>query len=476
MLFRRHGYDPSTLDSRLRADLRISNGDGIAFGGMVGLGETFLPAFVLAAGLGELTAGLAGSVPLVMGGVLQLVSLSAVRQLRSHKRWVVVCAACQALAFLPLMIAAWRGSVTHVTVFLTAALYWGAGLATGPAWNTWMGTLVPPTVRASFFATRTRSQQVAVFCGFLAGGVALQLAAKNDRVMVTYAALFAAACVCRLVSASLLGCQSEPNPLPANMRRVPWREVLGHLSKQEGGRLLVYLVAVQAAVQMAGPFFTPFMFEKLRLSYGQFVLMISVAFLSKIIALPLWGRLGTRIGAARLLWIGGVGIVPLSGGWLISQHIAWLLVLQMVGGVVWAAYELAFFLLFFESIAEEERTSLLTIYNLFNTVAWVLGALLGGAVLWSFDATYQGYLVVFVSSSIARSLSLLLLWRLRMAPVPAGEMSVRSVAVRPGAAAMDAPVLSSLPDQVEDGFRSDDSDCDDEAHAVAMSGDSGRHD
>ena len=64
---------------RLRTDLRASCGDGAAFGGMVGVGETYLPAFVLAVGLGELTAGLVGSVPLLAGGVLQMISPSAVR-------------------------------------------------------------------------------------------------------------------------------------------------------------------------------------------------------------------------------------------------------------------------------------------------------------------------------------------------------------------------------------------------------------
>lgn len=51
-------------------DLLWSLGDGAAYGGMVGFGETFLPAFVLAVGLGEITAGLIASVPLIAGGVM----------------------------------------------------------------------------------------------------------------------------------------------------------------------------------------------------------------------------------------------------------------------------------------------------------------------------------------------------------------------------------------------------------------------
>ena len=120
-------------------------------------------------------------------------------------------------------------------------------------------------------------------------------------------------------------------PLPANMRQIPWKKVRHHLHASSGGRLLVYLVVVQAAVQMAGPFFTPFMLKKLEFTYGELVALFSVAFLSKVISLPIWGRVAKRIGARQLLWIGGIGIVPLSAGWLVSQHFAWLIVLQIIG-------------------------------------------------------------------------------------------------------------------------------------------------
>ena len=71
---------------------------------MVGLGETYLPAFALAVGLGELVAGLVASVPLLAGGVLQTVSPWGIRRLGSHKRWVVLCATVQSLTFLPLLL------------------------------------------------------------------------------------------------------------------------------------------------------------------------------------------------------------------------------------------------------------------------------------------------------------------------------------------------------------------------------------
>ena len=417
---------------------------------MVGFGETYLPAFALAVGLGEMAAGMVSSVPLVAGGLMQLASPMAVRLLRSHRRWVLTCAVFQALTFVPLMIAALMGSIGTATLLLIAAVYWGAGLATGPAWNTWIGTIVPRSVRSRFFAQRTRVSQASVLAGFLLGGVLLHYASAHGRGLQAFAALFGIAGVCRLLSAWMLRLQSEPVPLPDNMRQIPWKKVRHHLHASSGGRLLVYLVAVQAAVQMAGPFFTPFMLKELEFTYGELVALFSVAFLSKVLSLPIWGRVAKRIGARPLLWIGGIGIVPLSAGWLLSQHFAWLMVLQIIGGVFWAAYELAFFLLFFESIAEEERTSVLTLYNLLNTTAWVAGSLIGGVLLFSFDSSFSGYLLIFALSSVGRLAALLLLARVPRIFVDSDEMGVRTVAVRAGAASLDTPVLPSLPDQLHD--------------------------
>ena len=250
-----------------------------------------------------------------------------------------------------------------------------------------------------------------MFAGFLLGGLALQAASRYDLTLAAFATLFAVACACRLISVWMLARQSEPIPIPQDMRQLGWPEVRQCLSSRSSGRLLVYLVAVQAAVQISGPFFAPFMLKQLELSYGAYVSLISLAFLAKVMALPLLGTVAQRVGAWRLLWIGSLGIVPLSAAWIVSQHLVWLGVAQVVGGIAWGAYELAFFLLFFESIREEECTSLLTLYNLINTCAVVVGSLIGGLLLLIGGTSFSAYLMIFALSGVARLAALGLLMR-----------------------------------------------------------------
>ena len=442
------GYVHRTASSRgLRNDLVAGHVEGAAWGGMVGLGESYLPAFALAVGLGEITAGLVASVPLLAGGLMQTVSPMAVRRLGSYKRWVLICALVQALSFVPLIAAAARGHVSTTGILLVAAVYWASGLATGPAWNTWMGGLVPRSLRSRYFAQRTRASQVAVLVGVVIGGCVLQLSNRYNATHAAFLALFVAASVCRIVSFALLAVQNEPVALRSGMRRVPARKILSQLRVPGTRRLLLYLIAVQGATQVAGPFFTPFMFEKLQLSYAEYVALIATAYLTKIVALPTLGGVAHRLGALRLLWLGGIGIIPLPAMWIFSGHFGWLLFAQALAGVFWGAYELGFFLLFFDSIPEGERTGVLTLYNLGNTATWVLGSAAGGLLLYGLGTDSHTYLLLFGLSAVGRFLALPLLRGVSVADSAPCAIAVRTVGVRPIDASIDTPVLPSIPDR-----------------------------
>lgn len=409
---------------------------------MVGLGETYLSAFVLALGLGEVLAGLIVTVPMLIGALLQLVSPYAVARLGSHRRWVVACALCQALSFAPLAWGAWHGEMSAVWVFAAVSVYWGAGLATGPAWNTWVGRIIPGRIRARYFARRTRFGQAGVLLGFLCGGLSLQWGAGADVTLATFAVLFLIAMTCRLFSAGFLASQSEPRAAWRAPRLISWTELRGKLRHGNDGALLIFLLCMQMGVQIAGPYFTPFMIRHLHLSYGQYVVLLMGAFIGKILAAPALGRLAHQHGPRRLLLLGAWGIVPLSGLWLVSHSLPWLMLLQFLGGVSWAAYELAFFLMFFESIREEERTSLLTLYNLAHSAAAVAGGLIGGLILSVFGETAHIYLAIFVLSSVVRGASLLLARRIPDTRTKSRPWPLRTLAVRLTDGSIDRPIVA----------------------------------
>ena len=396
---------------RLGRDLRSSVGDAAGCGVMVGTGETYLPAFVLAAGLGEVIAGLITSLPQLAGGITQLVCSRGVRFLGSHRRWVVTCAALQGLSFLPLVIASWRGAVSSAVVIGAAVLYWSAGLASSPPWNTWMGTVVPGRVRSRYFAGRARIQQAAVLIGFLAAGAAIEFGATSENALAGFGLLFALAVGCRFVSVTCLARTSEPEPMPSNARHIPFPELLKRFCRGAEAHRLLYLSLVQGATYFATPYFAPFMLRVLKLSYGEYVFLISTAYFAKVLSMTLWGSVAARFGVRKLLWIGGIGIIPSAGAWLISNNFWFLFCVQLGSGTAWAAYELAVFLITFNSIRAEERTSVLTLFNLTTTAAMVVGSLLGAGVLIAFGTTRPVYYVLFAGSALLRTGTLYFLKR-----------------------------------------------------------------
>jgi MFS family permease len=396
-------------ESIARRDLRAIMADGAACSVMIGIGENYLAPFALALGMGELVAGLITSVPFLAGAVLQMMTPAAVRRWGSHRRWVVACVSCQALSFVPLAIAACVGAIPVWLLFILAAVYWGSGMASGPAWTSWVDMLVSNRLRACYFGRRARVAQAATLVGFAGGGLWLAYGDWLGAPLAAFAILFAVAAVCRLASAKLLSGQSEPRR-PAGL---PTAASIGSVIRQarEGGngRLLLYLWAMQAAAQVASPYFTPFMLAELRFSYAKYMLIVSISLLAKSIALPTLGRLAQRFGAWRLLWVGGVIVIPLPLFWMISQATPLLVAIQIMAGAAWATYELATFLLFFEAIDPRRRIGTLTLYNLGNAAATVAGSLVGGTILAIFDASYAGYLLVFAASCVARILTLPLL-------------------------------------------------------------------
>ena len=436
-------------DPVLKRDLRLSIGDGTLYGVMVGGGESYFQAFVLAVGLNEVFAGLIATVPVMVGSLLQLVSPRAVRLLGSHKRWVVTCSLLQAACFVPLIAAAYMGRISALSALVISSVYWGASLGTGPAWNTWQGTIIPRSLRAKFFAKRSRLCQATTLAGFLAGGFALEAGKTSGNRIEIFAVLFAVSCVCRILSSACLAFQSEPSPIPEDMRFLTLREQWRKFSRGPSGRLLLFAVAMQVGVYVAGPFFVPYMLKELGFDYTDYAILIGVSFVAKFVCLPWWGRLAHRTGAQRLLWIGAIGIIPLAGGWVVSSNYWWLLSLQLLAGAAWGAYELALVLLFFETIPEAERTSLLTLYNLANSIALAAGSLIGAGLLKWVGISVEGYLAVFAASTLLRLLTMLLLRRIPTTTVMSAAVPVRPLSVRPSAESLDAPILPGLPDQTD---------------------------
>lgn len=412
----------------------MTTADAAAFSVMVGCGEAYLPAFSLALGFGPVGAGMVASLPVLVGAIVQLVTPYAVARLGTNRGWVVACTVVQAASFLPLMVWAARGQAALWQLLVAASVYWAAGMAGAPAWNSWIGTLVPERMRTPYFAQRGRLGQFGVFLGFVVGGFVLQFGEERGQPLAAFGLLFALACACRLLStACLWSCREVRPPMreaaivaggkPDTAMPARLLATLRRMAARPSGTVVTFLCCFMFGTHFAGPYYGAYMLRELGFSYHAFMLVFGTAFLSKALALPSLGRLASRIGAVRLLFLSALAIAPAALLWLPAAHVGYLVGVQVVAGGCWAAYELAVSLVFFEAVGDRERTGAVTVYNLGLAMATVAGAACGGMLLRSLGEDRQAYAAVFATSCVLRLATLPLLVRLaaRGGRGPGGE-------------------------------------------------------
>ncbi|MFM9197334.1 MAG: MFS transporter, partial [Planctomycetia bacterium] len=410
--------------------LWVTTADAAAFSLMVGCGETYIPAFALALGLGPVAAGMMASVPVLAGAIFQLITPLAVARLGTNRGWVIACTTVQSLSFVPFAAWAIRGHATLAELLVAASVYWSAGMAGAPAWNTWMGTLIPEGMRTAYFANRSRLGQFGVFIGFVLGGLMLQWGEARGVVLLAFAGLFIAAGICRIFSTMmLLNCREFTRPGTTSVgERAPtagtarslagWLHELGHtlrrMAGSPSGPLVTYLCCLVFTAQFCAPYFTPYMLRERGFSYHACRLVLATSALAKALCLPSLGRLGSRIGSLGLLWAGGLSVIPLSLFWLPSAEIGYLVAVQVLAGGCWACWELAVALLFFDAVPHRDRTGVITVYNLGLAVATVAGASCGGLLLRALGEDSRAYVTVFAVSSLLRLATVPLLRRVRL--------------------------------------------------------------
>lgn len=433
--------------------MRRSVTDGCFWAGMMGFGDQFLPAFILAMKLGEGNAVLVSTLPGFFGAALTLLTPWAVDRLGSHKKWVVLSAGLQALMFVPLVIAAIVGAMPVWAAFAVIALYQFGGLAAGVAWSTWMSTVVPADRRAGFFSFRNRmiwtTQLVAIFAaGFVldqfkvAPGVDGAGAAGDvtaNRVLIGFVLIFSVACVCRGVSTGLLARIGEPVPLPNGHRVVPFTEVARHIRTSAESKLILAMLLIALSTNVSLGALSPFVLGSLNQPESMWAWVMGAMMVGRIAVLFRLGKVIDRVGPKAVMLIAAGGIALVHGLFLLTRPAADLLAplaahmpgalharpellyvmgVQVIAGVLYAAYDLSTWLLLLRHTRDDERTSLITLtwfgFWAFSTA----GTFVGYAILEPFklDAagakrfSYEGYMYVFAIGTALRLVTFAIMW------------------------------------------------------------------
>jgi hypothetical protein len=289
-------------------------------------------------------------------------------------------------------------------------MYWTFGLAAGPSWSSWIGSIVPPQCRTQFFAQRIRVSQLFTVVGLVIAGLALEMQGPGEQKLPIFAMLFAISAVCRYVSVGFL--QRHPDSLVnprTDTRNLLKKSFWQWIVARRTVTIIAFLFLTQMAVSISGPFFNAYMLKQLALDYHSYVLLIATAFLARVLAGGVLQKLAHRLGSTTLTHLGAILIVPMPALWVLTTSFEWLLFFQVLTGFAWGCHELGVTLLLLDKQSHKERASLLTITQLLNASAMFLGSWIGFLILGSGVISVQSYASIFLLSTAMRMLPLLVL-------------------------------------------------------------------
>ncbi|WNG49703.1 MFS transporter [Archangium minus] len=409
----------------------------VAEGVMACAGGAILTGWALYLGCGPFWVGLLGALPF-LAQLMQLPGAWLTSRFGARRVALLTVLFSRqaflplvALPFLPLPIEVKRG-----VLFTVAVAHHGLGILCNNAWVTWMGDLVPTRVRGRYFGRRTAISTLAGALATFTTGTFLDGARASEYTGPALAALAFTACVLGALSTALMALKHDPvrhrvaSPFQA-------ARVLQPLRDGAARRLLAYGMTWNAALGLAGPFFSLYLLQDLKLGFTLVALQGSAASIARMLSAPLWGKLIDRLGARWVLRACVSGLVLSPVLWVLAGPDRWwpIALEALLGGVLLSGHGLANFALSLGVSPARERPFYHAAFAMTGGAAFALASAAGGMLMRLFPPSHLllGYActalqLTFLVSALARGFAALLSRQLiepAIRPQPSGAIASR---------------------------------------------------
>lgn len=364
-------------DNRAEQSLRHSLRDAGAYSVMTGAGESYLSAFALQVQATAQDIAWLAAVPPLLGSWMQLFSAWLGERGTQRRKLILGGAVSQALlwmpiALLPLLFPAYAAPLLIASV----VLYQAASNLITPQWGSLMRELVPERQRGRYFALRTRIASLTSFIALIAGGTLLHVCKEEQLVLRGFLTLFGVAAIARLVSAYFLSRMHDPDH--AHAPRDTLRQAFRSLPGSDFLRFSLFFAFMQASTYIAAPFFSLHMLRNLEFSYLQYMTGSAITVLGQFVTLNAWGRISDRFGNRLILVVTGLMIPALPLLWTLSGNFWYLLVLQAIGGLSWAGFNLSAGNFIYDLLPDRRIAPYMALHNVLMNLGVFSGAMLGG--------------------------------------------------------------------------------------------------
>lgn len=361
---------------------------------VVGLAETYFPAFSLFKGASPIQAGVLVSVPMIFAVLFQWLLLKKFRHL-NLSTWVPLAAGIQLVSLFGLTLLATVMTDYPVTWLLVLySIYWAGYYSALPAWNRWISDLVSYEDSQKYFSARARFTQFGIVAGLLIGGVLLHFVKFDLPFEYLFAGIFAVCTIFKFITYKLFRKHTE------SLTTI-------HFEKEKAFELLKIhrsffsrYAFFNFAVYFSAPFVASYLLTERMLSYENFMWVMIGLFSGKIFLTLILSKVKKNIPAFSLLFYGAIFSAPLPILWPLCVNVPLMFGLHFISGLALACWEIGLSLSFFKNLQARDKIEVISLFYFFNVITQVLGTLAGAVILKYL--VHENYETLFLIAGIVR--------------------------------------------------------------------------
>lgn len=411
---------------------------------MVGAGETYFAAYSLSLGHSELQAGALITLPIVFGGIAQLLSPYLIKIVGSYKPIVLVGVLGQitCLAFL-LILGPWFKS-HYILLFTVVAIYWIMAMGITPAWSSWVSKLVEPENIRHFFSLRNSFGGIGTLVGLIISGVMLQYKVIFLNIS-TFQFIFIICFIARFLSLICLAIHPKVEFVKPSKMSFSFAPLGMEEKDQFLHQFFIFSSVFKIGVFFSASFFTPYMLVHLNFSYIEYTSILVSSFVGRILIGYFLRKRLSNFDINLLYLIAAICICLVPVLWLLFESVLAIVILELMTGMMWGIFEICFLVTVFEEIPTDKQSVYMTRYNLWHTLSIGIGAILGIICFYNFKEYANIYFLIFIVSTFLRGLSIFTFPRKHIkTDLKLLSNSFRSLGIRPGVGLIARPMWQLL--------------------------------
>jgi MFS family permease len=363
-------------------------------------GGVILVGFALALGAGPFVIGVLAAIPFI-GQAAQLPAIALIERVRQRRKITVLTVSTSrtvilllaAVPFVPMADA--RLGLLLAGQFAVTVL----GSLAGCSLNSWLHQLLPQEGLGAFFAKRLFWATALSCVGSLVAGLLIDHWPFGEKLQA-YSVTFLAASLAGFVSSWFLTRVPEPQMTRAGPPASVVTKILAPFRDANFRRVLRYILAWNAACNLAAPFLTVYLLQQMHFSLSTVTTLWVTSQVANAVVLYIWGTLSDRLSNkavltvalplyfACMLGLAFAAIPDARGVTLVVLYLVHIAMGAAAGGIALATGNMSLKL-----APQGQGTAYLGATSLVASITGGIAPLLGGALAHGFEAVELSVLV-----------------------------------------------------------------------------------